>query len=230
MFPISEEEVINKLYIACRTCYSKKSPNDMLGEVNNINTDKKLELLKHILDSGHHSVLEHVQVTFLISGVSRALSHQLVRHRLCSYSQKSQRYCGLSDGAFDYVTPNTIKNNSMCNKEFEELMKHISQVYKTFIDEGIKAEDARAVLPNACCTDITMSLNLREFIHICNERMCSCAQLEIRTLVRGMANKFSAKVPFFKEYLAPKCSTLGYCNESTSRSCGLRPRRVDNGN
>ena len=117
LLPLDKQEVINKLYVACRTCYNAGTPNDMWKEITTedalvtsdiipFNLEKRIKLLKHVLDSQHLSVLEHCNITFLVSGVSRALTHQLVRHRHCSYSQQSQRYVEFKDGVFEYVTPN----------------------------------------------------------------------------------------------------------------------------
>ena len=99
----------------------------------------------------------------------------------------------------------------------------ISSFYAKLISLGIPAEDARMVLPNACHTNLTWSCNLRELIHVCNERLCKCAQIEIRLLVILMANEVEKILPFMKEYLVSKCDMLGYCNEPASRSCGKKP-------
>lgn len=230
LIPVNETEVINKLFTACRTCYNAGTPNDMyrkvLSEPESFeNTKKKLKLLDHVIRSGHHSVLEHVQLTFLISGISRAASMQLIRHRLCNISQQSQRYCEFKDGAFEYVIPAKIEKDDDLRATFDQLMGIIGDAYKMFIDAGVPAEDARAVLPNACTTNLTWSCNLREFIHVVEERTCTMAQAEIRKLVRSMVGEVVTQLPFMKPYLGPKCEHLGYCNEAPSRSCGMKPTR-----
>ena len=230
LLPVNEQEVISKLYIACRTCYNAGTPNAMYQDMiatpmTTENTEKKLKLLKHVIDSGHHSVLEHVQLTFLISGVSRSLSHQLVRHRLCNISQQSQRYVEFKGGSFEYVTPQEIFNNKEALKLFTETMINLGNVYKKFIELGIEAEDARAVLPNACTTNLTWSCNIRELMHVCNERRCTCAQQEIRQLFNMIANETAKQLPFLSRYLGPKCEMLGYCPESIQRSCGRKYTR-----
>lgn len=224
LVPVAEQEALDKLYTACRTCYNAGTPNDMFRDIKHTTEDneKKLNLLKHVLNSGHHSVMEHVTVTFLISGVSRALTHQLVRHRVSSYSQQSQRYVKFKDGVFEYVTPGKIANNEEALNVFEDTMATISEAYKKLVELGLPAEDARAVLPNACTTNITWSCNLRELMHVCNERLCTCAQSEIRTLMREVVKQVVAQLPFMKPYLVPKCEVLGYCNESKQRSCGRK--------
>lgn len=128
------------------------------------------KIANHCYSSGHQSVFEHVIFSFKISGVSRALTHQLVRHRMASYSQRSQRYC--SEDGFDYVVPNSIKNNEKASRAYKKLMWDISKAYANLQDLGISNEDARYVLPNACCTEIQVTMNGRELIHFCNERMC----------------------------------------------------------
>lgn len=227
LLPVNEQEVISKLYIACRTCYNAGTPNDMYEDMVATpatieNTEKKLKLLKHVIDSGHHSVLEHVQLTFLISGVSRSFSHQWVRHRIANISQQSQRYVEFKNGEFDYVTPPKIKNDTSADFIFTQAMIYLGNAYKKLVDMGIPAEDARAVLPNACTTNLTWSCNIRELIHICNERLCSCAQYEARTVANAIVKETTAQLPFLKPYLVPKCEALGYCNESKQRSCGRK--------
>ena len=228
LLPVNEKEVIDKLYLACRTCYNAGTPNNMyklLLEEQYAGIDRKdakLKLLKHVINSGHHSTLEHQQLTFLISGVSRALTHQLTRHRICNISQQSQRYVEFKDGIFEYVTPSKIKNNEEALKVFEDTMGTLSEAYKKLVDLGIPAEDARAVLPNACTTNLTWSCNLRELMHICNERLCTCAQQEIRQLFMEIKKKTVAQLPFMSPYLVPKCEMLGYCNEDSKRSCGRK--------
>ena len=178
LLPVNEQEVINKLYIACRTCYSAGTPNDNYrlasSEDKTVeNTEKKLKLINRVISSGHLSTIEHQQLTFLISGVSRSLTHQLVRHRLCSFSQQSQRYVQFKSGMFDYVIPKSIQDNEAALDIFNKAMAADSNYYEKLIELGIPAEDARSVLPNACASNITMSLNLRELTHLCNERLCS---------------------------------------------------------
>lgn len=142
-------------------------------------------------------------------------------------SQQSQRYCGLEDGAFEYVTPSAIEKNEEAKEVFEYCMQTISEAYRTLTELGIVAEDARAVLPNAACTSITMTLNLRELMHLCNERLCTCAQAEIRTMVRMMVKEVLKQLDFLTPYLVPKCEMLGYCNEPARRSCGRKKLRAE---
>lgn len=159
--------------------------------------ENPLALVKHLYRNGHHSVFEHIYFTFKIEGISRACSHQLVRHRHCSFTQRSQRYC--SEDGFGYVTPPTIDEDC-----FEIDMNSLGEGYKFYTMCGTPNEDARYLLPNACETSLFLSCNLRELIHICNERLCSRAQWEIRDLVREMVKLVPEELGFM---LVPKCKS-----------------------
>ena len=156
-----------------------------------------MKLLKHLYYSGHHSVFEHIYFTFKIEGISRACSHQLVRHRMCSFTQRSQRYC--DEKGFFFVAPRTIDD-----VRFKNDMEDIEDFYRSYQRKGVPNEDARYVLPNACATDLYLSCNLRELIHICNERLCSRAQWEIRNLVKEMVRLVPPEIQFM---LVPKCKS-----------------------
>ena len=203
------DNLINIIYLACKTCYSNNIDE-------NIGNDEKLKLIKKVLSSGHYSTIEHIQVTFSISGITRSTSHQLVRHRHASYSQKSQRY--INESKFEYVIPEAIKEQDALKNKYENLMQLISNFYNDLVENNIKKEDARSILPNACTTSLIMSLNLRELIHIANLRLCTRAQSEIRQLVKKMCDLITEKEPWLSDYLVPKCVSLGYCNEHNS--CG----------
>jgi thymidylate synthase (FAD) len=156
-----------------------------------------LKLVKHLYSNGHHSVFEHIYFTFKIEGISRACSHQLVRHRHCSFTQRSQRYC--SEDGFEYVTPSTV------DKEiFAEDMRELANWYDEYCAFGSPNEDARYILPNACATELYLSCNLRELIHIANERLCTKAQWEIREVVAEMVKRVHPNLRFM---LVPKCKS-----------------------
>lgn len=208
--------LLDIIYTACRTCYS----SDGAVEIHNKITDdkeKKLNLIKRVIASGHYSTIEHVQLSFAISNISRAATHQLVRHRHMSFSQKSQRYVK-EKGEFDYIVPVAIKNNPEMLEKFKKFMQECAETYQYFVDNNIKAEDARAILPNAAASSLVASLNLRELIHLANLRLCTRAQLEIRQLTKKMCELVIEKEPWLKEHLVPKCERLGYCDED--KSCG----------
>ncbi len=213
------ENMLKTVYTACRTCYSADTPFNIYNSTDD--EEKMLKLIERVISSGHYSTIEHIQVTFAISNVSRACTHQLVRHRHMSFSQKSQRYVK-EKGQFDYLIPPTIERNKELKEKFVNFMGEISKLYCEFTDAGIPAEDARAVLPNAAATSIVASLNLRELIHIANLRLCSRAQYEIRQMVKAMCDELIKEEPWLKPYLVPKCERYGFCDED--KSCGRKPK------
>ena len=208
------DNMLKTIYTACRTCYSADMPINIYNSTDD--EEKMLKLIERVISSGHYSTIEHIQVSFAISNVSRACTHQLVRHRHMSFSQKSQRYVK-EKGQFDYIIPPTIEKNPEMKLKFENLMSEISKVY------GELTEDARAVLPNATSTSLVASLNLRELIHLANLRLCTRAQYEIRTMVKMMCDALVAEEPWLKPYLVPKCERFGFCDED--KSCGRMPTK-----
>ncbi len=224
-FPIvhlinAPENPLKTIYLACRTCYSAEYPYKIWEK--DVEPEKMLKLVGKVLASGHHSTIEHCQYIFTISGVTRACTHQLVRHRHMSFSQKSQRYV-TEQGQFEYITPQTVKNNGL-QEEYDRLMVKISGFYEKMVEQGVPAEDARFVLPNAATSSLVASLNLREMIHLANLRLCVNAQHEIRKLIKLMCELVVEKDPWLNEYLVPKCEKNGFCDEI--RSCGRFPQQV----
>ena len=187
------------------------------------------KIMKSCYKSGHHAVLEFADFTFHISGVSRALTHQLVRHRLASYAQRSQRYCG--ENNFDYVIPPSIERNKEAKDTFVALMGYISMQYDRLQKAGIPNEDARYVLPNACETTIEVKMNGRTLIHFFNERLCTRAQWEIRQIAMMMkkcVEEHSEQCAEFAKLFVPKCEAhLGtpFCTEHST--CGRHPLLKD---
>ena len=165
------------------------------------NPKDPMKLVKHLYKNGHHSCFEHIYFTFRIEGISRACSHQLVRHRHCSFTQRSQRYC--SEDGFEYVTPQSI-NESTFTGSYDFRMFDTNRYYDVLQQEGVPNEDARYILPNACVTSMYISCNLRELIHIANERLCTRAQWEIRELVKQMVALVDPELQFM---LVPKCKS-----------------------
>lgn len=214
------ENILKTVYTACRTCYSADSPQNIFESDSANDEEKMLKLIKRVISSGHYSTIEHVQISFAINNISRACSHQLVRHRHMSFSQKSQRYVK-EKGQFDYLTPETIDKNPELKAKFDDFMGKISQFYLELTEAGIPAEDARAVLPNAAATSMVASLNLREMIHLANLRLCTRAQKEIRMLVKAMCQELIKEELWLSDYLVPKCEALGFCDED--KSCGRKP-------
>ena len=186
-------------------------------------------IMKSCYKSGHHSVLEFADFTFHIEGISRACSHQQVRHRHASYAQRSQRY--VTEDGFEYVTPPTIIANAEALVEFIAQMTSAQKSYDRLLELGIPEEDARYVLPNACATIIEVKVNGRELIHLANERLCTRAQWEIRDLVKQMKKcleEHSEECKKFSEFLVPKCQAqklYAFCTEHSS--CGMAPKLKD---
>ena len=214
------ENLLKTIYTACRTCYSADSPINIYDCESAQDEEKMLKLINRVVSSGHYSTIEHVQVSFAISNISRACSHQLVRHRHASFSQKSQRYVK-EKGQFEYLTPDSIEKNQELKEKFDNFMSKISEFYLELTEAGIPAEDARAVLPNAASTSMVVSMNLRELIHLANLRLCTRAQTEIRILVKRMCDELVKEEPWLKDYLVPKCERFGFCDED--KSCGRMP-------
>ena len=180
---------------------STPNPIETIAKIASIcyDSDPKdpMKLVKHCYRNGHHSVMEHIYFTFKIEGISRACSHQLVRHRHCSFTQRSQRYC--DENGFDYVMPDTVNA-----PYFAADMITLQHWYEAYQCEGVPNEDARYILPNACATELYLSCNLRELIHMANERLCTRAQWEIRNLVKEMISLVDPELKFM---LVPKCQS-----------------------
>ena len=195
---------------AAHSCYSEDSAADLLETVD------PAKMLRHVIGMGHHSVIEHAVFTFSVEGVSRALTHQLVRHRIASFSQQSQRYVRLSEPT--YVVPETVKRDPEAMKVYEETMDGIWDSYSKLIGMGIPAEDARYVLPNGCTTNITITMNARELLHFFSMRCCIRAQWEIREMADEMLRLCKEVSPVIFSDAGPAC-IRGPCPEG-KKTCG----------
>ncbi len=178
------------LLIAFKVSSGKVSRKGIEYYLSNYPDEKVSEYVR--LSYKFPSVLEHVVFTFLISDVSRVTSHQLVRHRIASYTQESQRYSVVSE---DYVVPISIMSNDELRELFRNVVSHSFQVYKSLISKGVRPEDARFVLPQAVKTTILMTVNLRELLHIACLRLSNEAQWEIREVVKLMIEEVSKIIP-----------------------------------
>jgi thymidylate synthase (FAD) len=147
------------------------------------------------------SVLEHVVFTFYIEGISRVASHQLVRHRIASYTQESQRY---SRVGLDYVVPKTVVEKGF-EERYKDAVERCYRVYEAMVDSGVPYEDARYVLPQAFTTSILMTVNLRELIHIACLRLSESAQWELREVVKAMVEETSRVVPEVRDLVSRVC-------------------------
>ncbi|MGM0510624.1 MAG: FAD-dependent thymidylate synthase [Thermoplasmatota archaeon] len=196
---------------AALTCYSEELPKK-----EDMDEETVREILDKIKESGHHSVIEHSSFTFSVEGVSRALTHQLVRHRLASYSQQSQRYVDIED--FEPVVPDSIIENKRTAELYEEFMKEVQKTYKE-LKEEVPLEDARYVLPNAAKTNIIITMNARELWHFFSMRCCRRAQWEIRDMANRMLEMAEEVAPIIFEDAGAPC-IRGPCPESPEFSCG----------
>lgn len=221
-------DALRLIFAAGRQCYSPDYAADIYNSTG-LDMGAAEKLVAYLKESGHTSVLEHATFTFAIEGVSRALTHQLVRHRLASYSQQSQRYVDLSvDGEFtDYVTPPKIAKNFYLETRYKKLMQAIQKEYNFMVKEGIEPEDARYALPNAATTKIVLTMNCVALLHFFGLRCCTLAQWEIRILARKMLAMCKEVLPAVFEDAGARCNSLGYCPESKTRSCSLYPTKQE---
>jgi thymidylate synthase (FAD) len=222
------QNAITLIYAACRQCYSEKFAGDVFVD-SSISIEKQEAFVKSIVASGHQSPLEHVKFTFAVEGVSRALTHQLVRHRIASFSQQSQRYVKEKD--FDYIIPPIIEKNLEAKNEFEKLMVTIQQGYTKLLmfmgQDNISGEaanqDARFLLPQASETKIVVTMNCRELLHFFEDRCCSRAQWEIRGLANKMLEICCKELPAVFLQAGAKCEGLKFCPEGEKFCCGRYP-------
>ena len=205
------------IYTAARTCYSAGRPSELWAE--DPPRARMERLIRQVVESGHHSVLEHASFTLALEGLSRSCSHQLVRHRLASYSQQSQRYV---QGPFPYVTPDSwARAGDELLRRYHQAMADIGHLYREALAAGIPAEDARFILPQATTTNLTMTMNVRELVHTVGLRTCARAQWEIQELFARVAEAVRRIDAFLGSLLVTKCERLGYCDER--ETCGRYP-------
>lgn len=207
--------------IAARLCYSPVGVDELMDRLDSEAVEK---LVRFVIKSGHHSTTEHISFTFAIEGVSRALTHQLVRHRIASYNQQSQRYVKFEDN-FKYITPPSIDNDRESREKFDKLILNIHNLYKELLDRGIEAEDARYILPNAAETKIIVTMNGRELLHFFTVRCCNRAQWEIRMLATKMLRLVKKVAPVVFEKAGPNC-LRGPCPEGKFK-CDNPPEASD---
>jgi thymidylate synthase (FAD) len=201
---------------AAASCYSA----DGASELHENLSDKKVRrLLQHTVGKGHHSVVEHAVFTFSIEGVSRSLTHQLVRHRIASYSQQSQRYVRLDEP--DYVTPPSVEKGPGLSGGYDDLMERCWEAYRGMVEAGVPEEDARYVLPNGATTNITVTMNARELLHLFRLRCCLRAQWEIRRVANRMLELCREVAPVIFQDAGRPC-LAGPCPDDAS-DCPLYP-------
>jgi thymidylate synthase (FAD) len=207
--------------VAARLCYSPVGGEQLLED---LSAEEVNKLVRFVVKSGHLSTTEHIYFTFAVEGVSRALTHQLVRHRLASYNQQSQRYVKFH-GNYEYVVPPAVKNNPQIIPKFTALIEQIHNFYEEMLESGVEAEDARYILPNASETKIIVSMNGRELLHFFTVRCCNRAQWEIKELATGMLKNIKQVCPVVFEKAGPNC-LRGPCPEGKF-TCGNPPKASD---
>lgn len=228
------EEVVSA---AAKLCYSPSGVKEIMEKQTE---EEKEKFLEKLLDIGHESPIEHISFTFAVEGVSRALTHQLVRHRMASYSQQSQRYVKLSQ--FEYVVPPSIERNELAKVLYKKTMEETQDRYNllvemlfednylTLVKDGISEdrarkdaekkaiEDARYIFPNACESKIVLTMNARSLKNFFKQRCCERAQWEIRELAIEMLRLVKPVAPSIFKNAGPSCVS-GPCEEG-SMTCG----------
>ncbi len=204
------------VYYATKLTYTTDEPLQMWDEILTHKDEPKYKrrmkkLIHTVLKRGHHSVLEHANFTFIVDGCSRVCTHQLVRHRIASYSQRSHRYTEINDEAFQ--VPPTIANSEEAIALYREHIGKSVDIYHKLIDMGIPREDARFLIPQAVASPIMVTMNARELIHFFGLRLCTHAQWEIRQAAALMLNEVKRVAPIIFDGVGPRCVMLGYCPE-----------------
>lgn len=208
--------------LAAKVCYSASNVEDLNKK---ITVKDQSDFIKKLVEIGHLSPIEHASFTFAIEGISRACSHQLVRHRLASYSQQSQRYVSSGRG-FSYIVPESISKDHTALQVYKEFMEKAQSAYSSLVEklneQGLVGEeayqDARFVLPNACETRLMMTMNARELLHFFHQRCCNRAQWEIHSLADEILRLVRGVAPTIFNAAGPGC-VVGHCGEG-DLTCG----------
>ncbi len=223
-------EPLALIYTAFRQCYFAGSATDMWEDIQSeaISKEKQANFIRTVMSSGHASPVEHVNFTFALDHVSRALTHQLVRHRIASFSQQSQRYVDAKN--FEYVIPPKIARNSEALEKYTSCMDTIAQAYEQLQelllvdpkDKQSSNEDARFVLPQAAASSIVVTMNVRSIMNFFEHRCCVRAQWEIRDVANQMLKACREVLPEIFDYAGAKCEKTKTCPEGKF-SCGRYP-------
>jgi thymidylate synthase (FAD) len=201
---------------SARSCYVDKCYQSISEEINQEDIER---IIMTVILKNHLSVLEHVNFTFSISGVSRVLTHQLVRHRIASYSQLSQQRTDSSE--IEFTTPPEIKNNTEFVKEYEEVLRNCQELYKRFLRSGVSRGSARYVLPSSFNTKILATMNARSLFNLFEQRECQVEEWEFREVARLMHEELMKVSPMIFKYAGPPCQTHRVCPEGKYLSkCG----------
>jgi len=202
---------------AARTCYSAKEP-DAIARRWSERPDDMRKTVDRVRDAGHHSTLEHNIFIFGVSGLSRAATHQLVRHRHLQFDQQSQRYLAFKNGEFPYVKPKRIASLPGLSERYDALMTEIGSAYQALLAAGVPSEDARFVLPNAAASNLVVSGNARAWYQFLTLRTCNMAQWEIREMSFQVLRILKREEPVLFKDAGATC-VRGYCNEPDGPNC-----------
>ena len=214
-------ECLKVIYTAAKTCASELTPQEIWEK--SVSREDMVKFIDEMFLAGHLSVTEHISFTLAITGISRSCTHQLVRSRLASFSQQSQRYARFG-GNLGYVIPSKIKKKRhKALVPYLEVMEKSRYAYLQLLKEGMLPEDARYLLPNATFSNIIISMNFRELLHTASLRLCQNAQWEIRAVFKEIKKEIVRTEPFLGKKLVPKCQISGFCDEI--KSCGLMPKK-----
>ena len=206
---------------AARICYASVGAEELMETMSD---EQVRSVLSTIMRSGHYSTLEHASYTFAVDGVSRALTHQLVRHRLASFNQQSQRYVRF-DEAPNVILPDSIGADPELKQIFDNAIDSAYKAYAALCKAGVPAEDARYLLPNACESKIVITMNIRELLHFFEVRCCRRAQWEIRELANRMLELARETAPYIFLDAGAPCRR-GTCPEG-KMSCGHPFERIE---
>ena len=199
---------------AARLCYSPVGVTQIQERMSDADV---VRFIRDLVGMRHFSPFEHVSFTFGVEGVSRVCLNQLVRHRIASYSQQSQRY--VKESQFDYIIPPSLKKNPEAVELFRSQMAQIQETYNRLLEMGIHREDARYVLPGGCESKIVVSMNARALLNFFELRTCTRAQWEIRAVANQMLAQVREVAPVLFKDAGPPCISQGLCYEG-KMSCG----------
>lgn len=198
---------------AAKLCYSPSRAVDLFA---GLDAEKARAFLARLRSSGHLSPFEHATFTFAVDGLSRVASHQLVRHRIASFSQQSQRYVTMGEPRA--VMPESVASNDAARAEFERASAESYAAYERMVGSGVPKEDARFILPHGWETSLVVTMNARELHHFFSIRLCRRAQWEIRALASKMFALSHGAAPELFDHAGPSCVSRGECREE--RPCG----------
>jgi thymidylate synthase (FAD) len=212
---------------AAKLCYGTDEEVYELFHNNNITPKTCRKMVKLLVELEHESPLEHASYTFYLEGVSRALTHQLVRHRIASHSQRSQRYVAHKN--FGFIIPEIVTDTDEYKKDMNTIGKMYDKWREKLLSQGATAEqaneNARYLLPNACETKILTTMNIRELLHFFHERLCNRAQDEIKHVAERMLKLAYPTAPNLFKYAGPNCFTKKRCNQG-KMCCGKLEERL----